>query len=234
MRVRVPKKALSWRKFLRRVVNALVDLRVEGEEYIPEQGACLVATSHISRLDTPFLMFATTRDDTIGMVAEDYQRFPLFKWILDGIKVIWVKRGEYDFEAFREAVDYLRKGWLVGIAPEGTRSPEGVLLEGKPGAALLAERAKVKVLPASVSGSTAMLSRWFKLRKMQVLVRFGEPFSLPAQDQEEDKKNWLRRATDEVMARIAVLLPAERRGAYTAHPRVNDLAKEQKAKEAQG
>ncbi len=220
---KLPRKVLAWRKALRGIMNALVDLRVEGLEHVPESEGSLVTTSHISRLDTPFLMFATPRNDTIGMVADEYQRFLPFRWILNGIKVIWVSRSEYDFSAFRESLAFLKNDWIVGIAPEGTRSRDGRLLEGKPGAALLARRAGVKIVPAIVSGSTEMFSRLLRLRKMRVLVRFGKAFSLPQQDEAEDNKAWLERATDEIMARIAILLPPERRGFYAQHPKVLQL-----------
>jgi 1-acyl-sn-glycerol-3-phosphate acyltransferase len=123
-------------------------------------------------------MLSTTRRDTIGMVGDSYRKIPFFRWLLDAIGVIWVNREEYDFAAFRQAADYLKRGWIVGIAPEGTRSKTGSLKQGKPGTALLVRKTGALLVPAAVTGSEEMASRFLRLRKMEVLVRFGAPFQL--------------------------------------------------------
>ncbi len=139
-----------------RVIRALVKLEVVGAENVPETGGFVLATSHISRLDTPFLMVATSRTNVIPMVAHDYKKTPLIGWFLEKMGVIWINREGYDFQAFREASSFLKKGWIVGLAPEGTRSKTGALMEGKPGAALLALKSKAKIIPAAVIGSADM------------------------------------------------------------------------------
>lgn len=204
------------------LVKKLVILKVSGAENVPEKGAYLVTTAHISRLDTPFLMLSTDRTDVIGLIARDYQRFPFMKWIINGIKAIWITRGAYDFEAFHETLDYLSKGWIVGIAPEGTRSKTQELQEGKSGAALLADRAGVQVIPAVVNGSADMVKQFSHLRRMRVNVIFGKPFDLPPKDG-KDNKDWLLEATDEIMCQIAALLPESRRGFYKDHPRLKEI-----------
>lgn len=210
-------------KIIRIIANALAKIQVDGHEHVPETGPFILVTNHISRLDTPFLMLSTTRKDTIGMVGASYRKIPFFKWLLDGIGVIWVNREEYDFAAFREAADYLKRGWIIGIAPEGTRSRTGSLKMGKPGTALLAKKSGVQIIPAAVTGSEEMTSRLLRLRKMDVRVRFGEPFQLPSAESHADNKEWLEEATVEIMCQIAALLPEERRGFYKDHARVAQL-----------
>jgi len=214
---------------IRKLVKALVNLRVEGYENVPETGAFILVTNHIYRLDTPFLMLSTTRRDTIGMVGDSYRKIPFFRWLLDAIGVICVNREEYDFAAFRQAADYLKRGWIVGIAPEGTRSKTGSLKQGKPGTALLVRKTGALLVPAAVTGSEEMASRFLRLRKMEVLVRFGAPFQLPQPEAGEDNKAWLEKATKEIMCRIAALLPVERRGAYADNPRVSQILVETQA-----
>ena len=63
-------------KILRRVVTPLVNLQIEGAENVPDTGGYVLATSHISRLDTVFLMLSTTRKDVVPMVAKDYEKAP--------------------------------------------------------------------------------------------------------------------------------------------------------------
>jgi len=58
---------------------------------------------------------------------------------------------------------------------------------------------------------------------MEILVKFGEPYQIPLTQDEEEAKDWLNKATDEIMCRIAALLPPERRGIYADHPRLKEI-----------
>ncbi len=210
-------------KIMRAVFKLIADVEVVGNENIPENGGYVLATSHISRLDTPFLMMATKRKDVVGMVARDYQNAPFIGWFLNKLGVIWISREGYDFQAFRQASSFLKKGGIVGLAPEGTRSKDGQLLEGKPGTVLLALKNKVQVIPATVLGSADMVKRFLKLKKMQVKVIFGKPFDLSQPTEGQSEKDVLDLATTEVMVQIARLLPEERRGFYRDHPMLKVL-----------
>jgi len=213
-------------KILGRLINWVSDLKVIGRENVPSTGPALVVISHISRLDTPFIMCAGGRMDVIPMVAREYKKTFFLGWMLNLLKVVWITRGAYDFEAFREAKAYLNQGWIVGLAPEGSRSRDGLLHEGKPGSALLAYKMDVPLLPAVVSGTDTMSKTLLRLRKMKVTVEFGRLFRLP--DKEGmDNKVWLNQATDEIMCHIAAILPPERRGFYADYPRVQEILAEQ-------
>lgn len=216
-------------KVLRYLVDRLVDLKVVGGKNVQDGTPYIVATSHISRLDTPFLMLSTHRSDIIAMVAREYEKAPFFGWFLDKLGVIWISRDGYDLGAFREASVSLKNGWIVGIAPEGTRSKTQQLLQGKPGAALLAIRNQVQVIPTAVLGSTDVIQSLLRLKKAKVEVRFGKAFLLPQVHDEQTTKDRLQQATDEIMCHIALLLPEDRRGFYAGHPRLNELQAEQYA-----
>lgn len=214
-------------KVLRFVVDRLIDFKIIGGENVQDGTPYIVATSHVSRLDTPFLMLSTHRKDIIAMVARDYKKAPFFGWFLDKLGVIWISRDGYDLGAFREASIHLKNNWIVGIAPEGTRSKTQQLLQGKPGAALLAIRNQVQVIPTVVLGSTDVIQSLLRLKKAKVEVRFGKPFLLSQEHDERTTKDRLQQATDEIMCHIALLLPEERRGFYANHPRVLELEAEQ-------
>ena len=111
----------------------------------------------------------------------------------------------------------------MGISPEGTRSTTGVLQAGKPGAALLVRKTGLPILPAAVSGTADMGKQLSHFRKMDILVKFGEPYQITLPGGEEEAKDWLSKATDEIMCRIAALLPPERRGIYADHLRLKEL-----------
>ena len=99
--------------FLRWLVDRLVNLEVEGKYNVPDKGGFVLATSHISRLDTPFLMLATHRKDVVGMVARDYEKAPFFGWFLNKLGVIWIA-GIVMTSAFRQASAFLKKVGSLG------------------------------------------------------------------------------------------------------------------------
>lgn len=214
------------------LIRKVSELKVIGHENVPPSGPALVVISHISRLDTPFIFCTGGRMDVIPMVAREYKNTFFLGWILNMIRVIWITRGSYDFNAFREAKDYLNKGWIVGLAPEGSRSRDGLLHEGKPGSALLAYKMDVPILPAAVTGTDTMSKAFLSLRKMRVTVEFGKTFRLPDRNGLENKV-WLKQATDEIMCHIAAILPPERRGFYKDYPRVQEIIAEQQLPKTQ-
>jgi len=210
-------------KLIRTGFNLLSNFRVEGTEYIPTSGPIILTTNHISRLDYPALLMCTDRKDVIAMVATKYREKVFFRWIIETLRAIWIERETSDFSAFREAIEYLNRGWIVGISPEGTRSTTGALQPGKPGAALIVRKTGLPVLPVAVSGTADLGKQLGHLKKTDILVKFGEPYHIPLTTDKEEAKNWLNKATDEIMCRIAALLPPERRGVYADHPRLKEL-----------
>jgi 1-acyl-sn-glycerol-3-phosphate acyltransferase len=218
---------------LRFLVRTLTKFQVINPENLPAEGGVLLTTNHLSRLDTPILLAITDRNDLVGIVAKKYQQKPFFRWILNKVgTMVWMDRERTDFSALRDALEQLRMGAIVGIAPEGTRSNESTgLLEGKQGAALLAARAAVPIVPVSIVGSEKINKRWMRLQRPSVTIRIGKPYTLPEMDR-ENRQAWLSRYTDEIMCRIAALLPSDYRGFYRDHPRLQELLGERKENQA--
>jgi len=216
-------------RLIARVVLPLV-ARVElvGFENIPRTGGAIVATNHLGRLDAILAMVLANRDDVIMLVAEKYQVYAFWRWVVREVDGIWLNRNETDFHALRLVHRRLRQGGILAIAPEGTRSRTESLLPGKSGTAFLAARANVPVLPAAITGTEDRLVKE-KLRRLQrlyVTVTVGEPFMLPPMDR-ENRDAFLQAGTDEIMCRIAALLPGHYRGVYADYPRLQELLQEQ-------
>jgi 1-acyl-sn-glycerol-3-phosphate acyltransferase len=209
------------------LINKLTKFQVLNAELIPPDGGLLMTTNHISRLDVPMLMAMSDRTDLVAIVANKYEKKPFFKWVLEKIgTIIWMDRETTDFSALREVLSVLRRGEVIGIAPEGTRSHGAVgLLEGKQGAAVMAAQASVPILPVGIIGTDKIYEHWMKLRRPPVTIRAGEPYYLPEMDP-KDRQAWLSENTDEIMCRIAALLPPEYRGFYADHPRLKELLAE--------
>ncbi len=218
------------REILRRVLlflfRILTRLEVVGEENIPECGGCLLASNHLSRLDAPLVFALLKRKDSTGLIADKYKNYPIFKWVIEGAEGIWLDRDHPDFGALRAAVKYMRAGGLIGLAPEGTRSTTGGLIQPKPGVAFLAAKANVPIVPVAIRGTEKTIQGFKQFRRLPVRVEFGAPFSLSegqTKDRSQDKDAVLKEAADEIMCQIAKLLPANYWGVYEGHPRLFEL-----------
>ena len=210
------------RQILSRLILGLTRTTFSGCEHLPLQGGVLVATNHISRMDTLLLFINPARTDITALVADKYKSYPVFKWILDTGGIIWLDRANADFGAVRAAVVALQQGRALGIAPEGTRSPTAQLQQAKQGIALVALKAGVPIVPVGISGSENVFSRALTLQFPKIHVNFGPAFTLPPLDRNQ-RDTQMQQYTDEIMCRVAAQLPEAYRGAYRDHPRLKEL-----------
>ena len=219
---------LALRTFIRILFTLLTRLDVQGLDYIPKHGPAILAANHVSIIDAPLVFMLLERSDATGLVADKYLKNFLLRWLVNRVHGIWINRASADFRALRVAVEYLEQGGLLGIAPEGTRSRTAALSPAKTGVAFLAEKAAhsigspVPIVPVAISGTDRAFHELARLRRGRVQVRVGRPFSLPVLEK-EGRGEALQRNTDEVMSRIACMLPESYRGAYTGHSRVREL-----------
>ncbi len=204
------------------ILTRLATVEFHGAEHLPSEGGLLITTNHMSRMDTLHLFLNPVRKDITALVADKYKKYPVFNWILDSAKVIWLDRDKADFAAFRLAADVLKSGVALGIAPEGTRSQDGQLLEGKPGTVLLADKSRVQIVPVGISGTEEYFKRLLTLRRPHVHLRFGPAYTLPPIDR-SNRDESLKQLADEVMCRIAILLPEKYWGYYKDHPRLMEM-----------
>ena len=203
-------------RVIRVIINVLIDLLVRREyiglENFPEPPYILV-TNHLSVFDTPILL--TICPHTIrALVAAKHKRNPIYRPLLVTMGSIWVRRGEVDRQALRESLAVLKEGGVLGVAPEGTRARGTYALQpGKTGAAYLATRADVPIVPVALSGTEHMKRNLPRLRRTDVRAVVGKPFRLPENGRVRGEK--LHEYTDLIMHRIAELLPEEYRGVYS-------------------
>jgi 1-acyl-sn-glycerol-3-phosphate acyltransferase len=202
--------------------RTLTRLKVEDFHNVPKEGGYILATNHLSVLDPPLIFILLDRFDITALVAKKHQKNPIFRSIINALSGIWLNREEADTRAVRQAKAHLQSGGVLGIAPEGTRSPTKALMPAKTGAAYLADQARVPILPTAIIGTENALPEILTLRRPRITVRFGKPFHLLPIDR-KDRDAGLKRNTDEIMSRIAALLPTSYQGVYADHPRVREL-----------
>jgi 1-acyl-sn-glycerol-3-phosphate acyltransferase len=194
-------------------------------EYIPTSGPVILATNHLSRLDIPLLFINPIRKDITALVTDKYLNYPVIRWFTTTGGGIWIDRDRADFNALSTAREVLNRGMMLGIAPEGTRSKTRQLLEGKPGTILIALRSGAPILPVGVTGTEESMGRILTLQRPRISVRVGKPFHIPPLDREK-RSEQLKYWSDELMLRIAALLPDKYHGYYRNHPRLKELQAE--------
>ncbi len=222
------------RNFIRYILQILFKLltriEVSGLENIPENNGCILAVNHLSRLDPPLLFILIDRPDLTALAADKYKRYPFFRQLIEAVDGIWIHREDADFRALKAARDYLVKGGMLGIAPEGTRSKTGGLIPGKPGVAYLADKAQVPVIPAAIYGTEGAIYKIFLLKRPVLTVKIGKPISFPPITR-QDRERALQQNTDEIMCQIAAMLPPSYRGVYASHPRLKEILEAQNSSE---
>ncbi|HEX7736133.1 MAG TPA: lysophospholipid acyltransferase family protein [Ktedonobacteraceae bacterium] len=195
------------------LTHLLCRYRVEGRERIPRQGPLLVVANHLVWYD-PALMAIIFPRRLWFMAKIEAFRWPVIGWGARLTEQISVRRGASDRVALERALDYLRQGRAVLIFPEGTVARQGHMLAAHTGAAMLALRAGVPILPIAHTGTR----RVFVGRKAwlpRVEVRIGEPY-VPAVPEDVSRKVALKLVTEDLMRRIALMIPPEERGGYAA------------------
>ncbi len=212
-----------FRFIVRLILGLIASVKIIGFENLPA-GGFVVAANHIGRLDAALAYYVLDRPDIIMVVAEKYQKYAVFRWLVKITNGIFVDRYNSDIHAIRETLRRLEKGEVFTITPEGTRSRTGNLIEAKPGGIYLAWKAGVPVLPVALTGTedSVVVQRLKHFKRLDVRIVAGKPFSLPPV-KGKDRDAAMQKYTDEVMCRIAALLPAERRGVYAQHPRLKEL-----------
>lgn len=166
--------------------------KVEGVERIPRRGAFILVSNHASNYD-PVLLSCAVQRPVAYMAKEELFKVPVFKQAIELYGAYPVKRGAVDRSAIKAAIDYLDNGWGVGIFLSGTRTPDGKVSDPKPGAALIAAKAQVPMIPVCLWGNQAIERAGKQLpQSTPVTIRIGEAIAPPT----STKRSELDRVTD--------------------------------------
>lgn len=171
-------RALKWG-----VVNPLFRLyfrgRVYGVENVPQTGAFIAVSNHASNFDPPILSNCLCRPVAF-MAKEELFRVPVLKQAISLYGAYPVKRGAGDRAAIRAALGALEQGWGVGVFLQGTRTKDGTITDPKPGAALIAAKAQVPLLPVSLWGTEQIFAEGQSMpRSVPLTIRIGEAIAPP-------------------------------------------------------
>jgi 1-acyl-sn-glycerol-3-phosphate acyltransferase len=201
-------------------VRAVVRPKAEGTEHVPVTGAAILASNHLSAADWIFMPLSLRRRVTFLAKAEYFTgtgvKGFLQRAFFTGAGQVPIDRSSASAaeNAIQTGIRLLREGKLLGIYPEGTRSPDGRLYRGKIGVARMALETGVPVIPVAMVYSTRRLP--FGKKLVQVRVRFGEPLDFTRYEGLAGDRFVERSITDEIMYEIMTLSGQEYVDVYGA------------------
>ncbi|PSF38956.1 1-acyl-sn-glycerol-3-phosphate acyltransferase [Aphanothece hegewaldii CCALA 016] len=176
---------LKW-SLITPLFNAYFRGKIYGAQNVPLKGSLIIVSNHASYFDPPFLSCAMRRP-VAYMAKEELFKIPLLSQGISLYGAYPVKRGTSDRNAIRAALNTLQQGWAAGIFLDGTRTLDGRITEPKLGAALIAAKANVPLLPVSLWGTEKILLKGSPLpRPVPITIRIGELISPPSSTKRED------------------------------------------------
>lgn len=168
------------------VLHAYLRGRIYGAENVPQEGPLVVVSNHASDFDPP-LLSCCLRRPVAYMAKEELFRVPVLKQAIELYGAYPVKRGMADRSALRSALNCLTQGWAVGVYLQGTRTPDARITDPKLGAAWIAAKAQVPVLPVSLWGTQHVLVKGSPIpRPVPVTVRIGQVIDAPTSTKREE------------------------------------------------
>jgi 1-acyl-sn-glycerol-3-phosphate acyltransferase len=193
--------------------------RAVGTENIPRAGGAILAANHLSFVDSVFMPLMCPRQ-VVFLGKADYFESWKTRWFFEGAGVIPVRRegGSAGEAAILAGIRALKEGMVVGIYPEGTRSPDGRLYRGKTGVARMALEAHVPVIPVAISGTPQIMPIDAKVPRLAGTprVEYGKPLTFERYYDRPRDRFVLRSVTDEIMYEIMMLTGQEYVDEYAA------------------
>jgi len=199
-------------RVLRFLFSLLLKIEVVGTDNVPLHGPFIAMMNHIYFLDPILVAVLAPRFIVIMSKIENY-RNPLLALIMHLYGCFPIRRGELDMSAIRTSLEVLSQGQGLLMAPEGTRSLTKTLQPGRDGMAMIALRGNAAVVPIALSGQEQLGAIWKRLRRTPVRVVFGKPFYFQTVEGMGHREQ-LGCMTREAMYQLALMLPAQYRGAY--------------------
>jgi 1-acyl-sn-glycerol-3-phosphate acyltransferase len=205
---------------------------VKGLDQVPTDGAAILASNHLSFIDSVFLPLVLQRPVTFLAKSEYFTGRGVKGWLVrqffraSGQLPIDRSGGKASEDALNTGIAVLREGKLLGIYPEGTRSPDGRMYRGRTGIARMALDANVPVIPvAMIDTDKAMPIGKSMPTVMRIGVVFGRPLDFSRFQGYENDRFVLRAITDEIMYELAGISGQEYVDEYASGHRARNASR---------
>jgi 1-acyl-sn-glycerol-3-phosphate acyltransferase len=209
------------RAITRRAVNAffylltalICDVDASELSKVPRRGPLIVVSNHVNVLEIPVIVPRLGDRPISGFFASYRLKSHWMRWLLTTYGGIPIQRGAPDSSALRAAAERIRSGDIFALAPEGTRSSDGVLGRGRAGVVVLALDTGAPILPVVHHGDAHWQTNLKRLRRTPFHIEVGSAFRVKPQAQKINRE--VRQAiVDEIMTQMAASLPRAWRGKY--------------------
>ncbi|MCB0948273.1 MAG: 1-acyl-sn-glycerol-3-phosphate acyltransferase [Mycobacterium sp.] len=209
--------------FMGPVLSLLGRPKVEGLENVPSSGAVILASNHLAVADSFYLPLVVSRRITFLAKAEYFTGTGIkgwfTRWFYTVAGQVPIDRSDADSaqSALTTAERIVGEGKLLGMYPEGTRSPDGRLYKGKTGLARLALQTQVPVIPVAMIGTDSVNPPGSKMWRFgRVQVKFGKPMDFSRFEGLAGNRFIERAVIDEVMYELMQLSGQEYVDLYAA------------------
>lgn len=199
---------------------------VTGADNIPKSGAVILASNHLSFVDSVFLPICIDRDMVFLAKSEYFTTKGIkgwaTKWFMKGTGMLPIDRsgGKASEASLNTGLRVLAEGRVLGIYPEGTRSPDGKLYRGRTGIARLVLESGVPVVPVAMIDTEKVMpigAKWPKMRRPGIII--GKPLDFSRFQGMEGDRFILRSVTDEIIYELAGLSGQQYEDVYASSVR---------------
>jgi 1-acyl-sn-glycerol-3-phosphate acyltransferase len=200
--------------FLKTLLTILC--KIDCREYykvLTKNEPMLVVFNHVNFLEVPILVTHSYPVCVSGLVKSETWNNPVFAFIFNSYKAVPIDRRGAFSDSFKKAQQLIKEGFFMCIAPEGTRSKDGVLGKGKAGIVQLALEADLPILPVAHHGGENIWQNIKKFKRTPFCFRAGKPFRIKYDGRPGKEEREI--IISEIMGRIACLLPEDKRGMYS-------------------
>lgn len=193
---------------LRAALPAFCKVEAEGVHNVPRTGNTCLMINHVSYLDPIVVTASIPFRHTISLSKAENFQLPVAGWFLRQWGHYPIRRGDYDRKALMQTIALLKSGYMVLMAPEGTRHPQG-LQQAKDGLAYIATKADAVIVPTAICGAETWRLRLKGLRRAYAKVIFGPPFRFRSDGQRRIPRDQLKNMISEAMYQLALSIPDE-------------------------
>ena len=200
------------------LVKVILRLEIRGRENLPASGPIIAICNHLHLIDPLIHIMSILPRDSIFLAKEELFRIwpmPLFVLLMKITHALPVARkgtSEERREVLEKSLKVLKEGFVLGIYPEGKRSSTGKLMMANPGATRLALRSGAPLIAVGIYGTEHLKGiGWFS--RPRVVITFGKPFTLPAQEREPSVTK-IQQLTGLIMEQLCAVLPSKYHGYY--------------------
>jgi 1-acyl-sn-glycerol-3-phosphate acyltransferase len=180
---------------------------------IPQTGPVLIVLNHINFLEVPLVSILLAPRTFYGLVKQETWNNVVFRQLASAWGGIPVNREHPQISTFRRAHKVLEEQAILCIAPEGTRSGDGLLRRGNRGPAAIAMRSNVLIYPVAHYGGEQFWKNIKRLRRTRVTFTVGRPFVIRT-DGNRSRRELRQEVSDQIMMQIASLMPEQYHGCY--------------------